>query len=224
MHWVQNEQPVEYHVIQWRNSAFHDHDKLPKRKMLGGVSFDGGGDGGKSENIRQTGVQTAQPSFPHDVDENLFGCGLFEEGAYRDGKMGNSLSSLAGKKETASQGMGRDTLEVGSIQEAMAVCQKMSVEESPDTVKLENAATPAPEEKRSRPAFLLYVRKLGNGIQTFLRGMKQGAGRENAKKQLKKEKSGTRTITKEELAQIQTDRTYLLDSYNKHGERSTLGR
>lgn len=222
MHWIQNEQQVEYHVIQWRNSAFHNHDKLPKRKMLGGVSFDGGG-GGQSGATQQAGVQTAQPSFPRIADENLFGFGIGENGSDGDGKMGGSLNGSAGKI-TGTQGRERDTVEVSGISEAMAVCQSASAGEIPDTVKAETAAMPVPEEKKSRPAFLRYIRKMGSGIRSFLRGTEQKAGRENAGKQPKKEKAGTRTITKEELAQIQTDRTYLLDSYNKYGERSTLGR
>lgn len=224
MHWVQNEQQTVYHVVKWRNSAFHDHDKLPKRKLLGGVSFDGGG-GGRSEAKQQTGVQTAQPSFPRIVDENLFGPGISGDGLSGNGKTGSSLHGAAGKPgEAGAQSKGRDTVEVCSIQEAMAVCQSASAGEIPDAVKAENAAAPVPEEKRSHPAFFQYIRKMRNGIQTLLRGMEQKAGRENARKQPKKEKTGTRAVTKEEFAQMQTDRAYLLDSYNKHGERSTLGR
>lgn len=224
MHWIQNEQQVEYHVIQWRNSAFHNHDKLPKRKLLGGVSFDGGG-GGKGETTQQTGVQNAQPSFPRINDENLFGFGIAENGSDWDGKMGGRLNGTEGKKaEMVMQGKSRDTLEVVGIQEAAAVCQSASVEEGSDTAKLENAAAPMPEKKPNRLSFLQSVQKFRNGIQTFLRGMEQKAGKENAGKQPKKEKPGTRNVTKEELAQIQQDRTYLLDSYNKYGERSTLGR
>lgn len=224
MHWIQDEQQITYHVIRWRNSAFHNHDNLPKRKLLGGVSFDGGS-GGRSEATQQTGVQTAQPSFPHIVDENLFGPGIVGDGSGGNGKIGSSLHGAERKPAgPGAQGRGRDTVEVGSIQEAMAVCQSASAGEIPDAAKAEYAAAPVPEEKRSRPAFLQYIRKMGNGIQTFFRGMEQKAGRENARKQPKKEKTGTRAVTKEELAQMQADRAYLLDSYNKHGERSTLGR
>ncbi|MDE5933145.1 MAG: hypothetical protein K2H40_11810, partial [Lachnospiraceae bacterium] len=175
MHWIQNEQQIEYHVVQWRNSAFHNHDKLPERKLLGGVSFDGGG-GGKGSATRQTGVQTAQPSFPHIVDENLFGLGIMEGALGRDGKEGSSPNDSVGKKtESAVQGKGRDTVEVGNIAETMAVCQSVSAGEIADTVKAENV--PVPEEKRPRPAFFQYIRKFRNGIQTFLRGMEQKAGR-----------------------------------------------
>ncbi len=52
MHWIQQEKPVEYHVVRWENSAFHNHDKRPERKMLGGVSFDGGAGGGKRRHSR----------------------------------------------------------------------------------------------------------------------------------------------------------------------------
>ncbi len=54
--------------------------------------------------------------------------------------------------------------------------------------------------------------------------MEQKAGQRNGRKPTKKNTEGTRAAAKEEFDQIEADKSYLLDSYNKYGERSTLGR
>ncbi|MBD5454065.1 MAG: hypothetical protein HDR30_07115, partial [Lachnospiraceae bacterium] len=54
-------------------------------------------------------------------------------------------------------------------------------------------------------------------------GMEQKAGKENRQQPKKKKVTGTRAVTKEEVYEIKVNTAYLLDSYNKHGERSTLG-
>lgn len=237
MHWVQGEKPVEYHVVRWDNSAFHNHDKLTKRKMLGGVSFDGGAGGGKSANMKQTGVQMAQPSFSHTADEGAFGSGLAEMGLYgggkdglpgdRNGKAEGILRVSGNQAEADSPDVrgSRDTLEIRTVPEAA------DVKSAPEAIEMKTAletaaagqAVSVPEEKRRRPALLQSFRKMGKGIQAFLKGMEQKAGQKHHKKAPKKNPEGTR-LTKEEFDRIQTDKSYLLDSYNKYGERSTLGR
>lgn len=197
MHWVQEEKPVEYHVVRWENSAFHNHDKRPERKMLGGVSFDGGAGGGKSANIQQTGVQTAQPSFSHPADGGWFGNGIGESGK-------SGAHGVRG---------GRDTVKIRTVPKLAAA----------DNVLEAARISVMPEEKRSRP-FIRTLRKMGSGIQAFLREMEQKAGQRKDRKCPKKKAEGTRTAAKEEFDRIEEDKSYLLDSYNKYGERSTLGR
>ncbi len=218
MHWIQEEKPVEYHVVRWDNSAFHNHDRRPGRKMLGGVSFDGGG-GGKNANIQQTGVQAAQPSFSHTMEEGWPGGGLAKEGlrgledslhGERKGKGANVLRAAAGSRVRTVQGtpaaLKPDAGNAGNMAGAEAV--PMSV----------------PEEGRKRFAILKSARKLGSRVQTFLQGMQQRAGREHSGKSPDKEETGRKSVTKEEFEQMRTEQSYLLDSYNKYGERSTLGK
>lgn len=216
MHWIQGEKPVEYHVVRWDNSAFHNHDRRPERKMLGGVSFDGGG--GKGADIKQTGVQTAQPSFSHTIEEGWFGNGMAE------------MSANQGKTNLCKPRDSRDTLEIRTAPELTNV--KVQAEEAEMKAALEAASAgqpipiqpiPIQEEKRNR-AILRTLRKAGKGIQTFLREMEQRAGQRKRRKAPKKNNEGTRAAAKDEPEQIQADKSYLLDSYNKNGERSTLGR
>lgn len=252
MHWVQGEKPVEYHVVRWENSAFHNHDKRPERKMLGGVSFDGGAGGGKSMNTQQTGVQTAQPSFSHTIDEGWFGNGMGEAGLYGDGKEGlsgerndktesgraendkskNDMRVSGNRTETDAHGVrdNRDTLEIRTVPELAEnkVMQELTAditmtEAEAAASAVEAVSSPAvPEEKRRRPFGRMFDR-MKSGIQDILREMEQRAGQKNNRKSSKKNGEGTRAVTKEEFDRIKTDKSYLLDSYNKYGERSTLG-
>ncbi len=235
MHWIQGEKPVEYHVVRWDNSTFHNHDKRPGRKMLGGVSFDGGGGGGNRANTQQTGVQMAQPSFSHTVEEEWFGNSMAETGLYgggsaKDGLRRNGrteegpgtlkkqITAVSGKRNM------RDTMEIRTAPEIAD--NKITPESAEMKNALEAAAggqAAVPEEKRSR-AVLRLIRKAGNGIQAFLRGMEQKAGQKNHRKPAKKHEEGTRTAEREIFDRMPAEQSYLLDSYNKYGERSTLGR
>ncbi len=80
-----------------------------------------------------------------------------------------------------------------------------------------------PDRKQPVLDYKKYIGKNRNGVQTFLKGMEQKAGKENRQQPKKKKMTGTRAVTKEEVYEIKVNTAYLLDSYNKHGERSTLG-
>lgn len=183
---------------------------MPKRKLLGGVSFDGGaGGGGKQAAPAQTGVQTAQPSFS-DVSEYGFGIGQ------------NVTSNSVGKGVTGGQrtdGKGaRDTV---SIRETSVT----SLRETTDTDKIASVIVPAPQEESRRFDFKLkkYVRKMQSGIRTFLEQMGQRTNTGSGRRHRKKEENGTRMV-REESAFTAAETDYLLDSYNRRGERSTLGK
>lgn len=175
-------------------------------------------------NTQQTGVQTAQPSFSHTIDEGWFGNGIGEAGLYGDGKDGlsgekngraESVPRIFGNRaETDAYGIraNRDTLEIRTAPE---LAESKAAPELADN-------QPIPEEKRRR-SFGRMLNKMKNGIQAFLREMEQRAGEKNSRKFSKKSGGGTRAVTKEEFDRIKTDKSYLLDSYNKYGERSTLG-
>ena len=66
--------------------------------------------------------------------------------------------------------------------------------------------------------------KLGQGIRAMFGKNTEDTGKQNRQKPKKKLTSGTRPVTKEDVYDIQVNSSYLLDSYNKNGERSTLGK
>lgn len=224
MHWIQDEQPIEYHVVRWENSAFHNHDKVNKRKLLGGVSFDGGGaGGGGTGNASQgMGVQSLQSSF-------LDGYGL----GIGSGPAGLTDGRQAERGAQDGDRSGKDTVSIRSVQDVnktaedagiIAAAQLISVEEPSAMSKTVSHAEP--ERKRHRRGFdyRKYLRKMQNGIQTFLQSMRQRSGKEQDKRTAKKPIKGTRPVTREDVYEIQMNTAYLLDSYNKYGERSTLGK
>ncbi|MCH5257700.1 MAG: hypothetical protein J1D87_10420 [Lachnospiraceae bacterium] len=238
MRLMQDEQPIEYHVIQWRNSAFHNHAVLGKRKMLGGVSFDGGaisggGQGGKS--ITHAGVNESQPPFSHISEENaVFGrIGSFGAG------LGNSVhkSTADNEKVTKTQYV-KESIDIGKnkdkdIEENTYITGSKYLKEESLYDKLagvlnitgEGSFSEEIADKDGRIRFIRGVAlKLGKGIGAFLRKDAQNSEMQSRQKPKKKITNGTRPVTKEDVYDIQVNSSYLLESYNRNGERSTLGK
>lgn len=226
MHWIQNERPIEYHVVRWNNSAFHNHDKTDQRKLLGGVSFGGGGAGG-NETGNTTGVQNLQPSYSH-VN------GLELGGTAEAGMTGNILGngkSGGGLQEAA--GSGKDTVSLGRVQGEQIPAHEAGMTAAAGTLFAaeadgENKISDVieSEQKKSKRSidYRKYMHKMQNGVQAFLQGMRSKAGKERREQPKKKQNSATGHVTKEDVYEVQINTAYLLDSYNKYGERSTLGK
>lgn len=230
MRLMQDEKPIEYHVIEWRNSAFHNHDISVKRKMLGGVSFDGGAISGGSKsgnNITQAGVHEAQPPFSHMYEGNaVINAGRTGLGSAK-GKAGTkagteTLNVKESKEHNVDDSTGTNILNdiiTGVINMAGDNVAAYSLADGHDSA----IDTVSIKSRR-----LLYLKcitfKLGRGIRSLLKKNTGDTGKQNRQKPKKKYTSGTRPVTKEDVYEIQVNSSYLLESYNKNGERSTLGR
>lgn len=101
--------------------------------------------------------------------------------------------------------------------------KKETLSDADRAVNAANAGQPEVRHKY-RLDYKKYIGKMQNSIQAFLKGMEQRAGKEGRQQSKKKEMPGTRTVTKEDVYEIQINTAYLLDSYNKYGERSVLGK
>lgn len=238
---MQDEAPIGYHVIKWRNSEFHNHDTVRKRKMLGGVSFDGGaaaGSGRNERNMTRAGVQEAQPSFPNTYNESV----SLSEIALSLGKSGGKTGAEAEKANES-----RDVGKAGETKDKISDNEKeqggnhgsvaaLSLWNNiiADVINTANAAINSPSDtsaNNSRWKYSKYLQsvkatayKFGKGIRTMLRKNEQDGGRRNGQQAKKKLISGTRAVTREDVYEIQVNSSYLLESYNKNGERSTLGK
>ena len=191
--------------------AFHHHDVWPKEKKLWGVTFDfGGGSAAKERHTTlQAGEQKSQPPFS-DINLTGLGNGVDGHGTAGRGTSGNVIKGT-GKTAVKSAGHQKDTVSISGMQ---------------NQNKEDTAAEIMAIVQSARKPVLVYKKYMGkirSGIQTFLKGMEQKAGKENRQQPKKKKITGTRAVTKEEVYEIQINTAYLLDSYNKHGERSTLG-
>ena len=238
MRLMQDEQPIEHHLT-WRNSAFHKHDHgtVDKRKMLGGVSFDGGaalGNNKSRSSTTQAGVQEAQPPLTDKYNENLslseMGLGLGRSKGKADkagqkesdGKAVNDAKAV--KNTTAVKNVAADIKDETTINENAAVYNIASVADN-FLDKIITNITGSDNLKVGRSSFLRGLTlKLGKGIRTLLERSGQDSKRQSEHRPKKKLSSGTRPVTKEEVYEIQINSSYLLESYNKNGERSTLGK
>lgn len=226
MRHIQTEEPVQYHVIQWRNSAFHNHGIVKNRKLLGGVYLDGGGAGtgsGKGKSISQTGVQTAQPSFPDGYIVNDLGVGIGTGG--KESQNGKSESvKISRDIKIADCSKTTTVINTVTVSEMLAVQQLMPTVHDDETNKITSVDNQEqPDNKRG-----LTIRKYMAGLRKFMQNLMKGMGNKtdsrSSQNRKKQDMKGTRAITKEEVYEIQINTSYLLDSYNKYGERSTLGK
>lgn len=244
MRLMQDEQPIEHHLT-WRNSAFHKHDHgaVDKRKMLGGVSFDGGaalGNNKSRSSTTQAGVQEAQPPLTDKYNENL---SLSEMGLDLGRTKGNA--DMASQKEGDGKAVKKTTVIKNVTEVKTATAEKIIAADIKDEAAInENAAvhnivstadnfldkiimniTESDNLKGGRASFIRGLTlKLGKGIHTLLERSGQDSKGQSEQKPKKKLSSGTRPVTKEDVYEIQINSSYLLESYNKNGERSTLGK
>ena len=208
MNLLQDSIRPEHHVMK---CAFHHHDAGPKGKKLWGVSFDFGGSAAKERHTAsQAGEQKSQPPFS-DINFTGIGNGIDRHGAAGSGMSGNVIKG-AGKAAVKATGYQKDTVSISGTQN-----------QNKADAAAETLVIMLPDRKQPVLDYKKYISKIQNGIQTFLKGMEQKAGKENRQQPKKKKLTGTRAVTKEEVYEIKVNTAYLLDSYNKHGERSTLG-
>lgn len=198
----------EHHVM---NCIFHNHDEKPNGKLLGGISFDSGAssDGGKKHHtVIQAGGQSVQPPFSNMNMNRVAGFGISASG---QGAAGNKAADGSRDKRGHIEHATKDTLSITTVREDNKIACV--------TENVQQAAS-----HRRRFDYKKYKDKLRNGIHAFLEGMEQKAGKEKKRQSKEKKTTGTRAVTKEEVYEIQINTAYLLDSYNKYGERSTLGK
>ncbi|MBD5520039.1 MAG: hypothetical protein HDR03_02235 [Lachnospiraceae bacterium] len=232
MRLMQDEQPIEHHFT-WRNSAFHrhDHGTVDKRKMLGGVSFDGGaalGNNKSRSSTTQAGVQEAQPPLTDKYNENLslseLGIGLGRTKGTADTASQKESDGKAVKNTTAVKNVAADIKDEAAINENAAVHNIVLAADS-FLDKIVTHITESNNLKVGRSSLLSELTlKLGKGIHTLLTRSGQDGNRQSEHRPKKKLSSGTRPVTKEEVYEVQINSSYLLESYNKNGERSTLGK
>lgn len=213
----------EHHVMK---CIFHHHDAVPKKKMLGGVSFEGGMAGGAgkgSHTVSQADAQIQQPPFS-DIQAAGIGIGADTLTAGR----GTSGKETAGGDKGSANKRQKDTVNIiGTQDKSMTVKTAEDAASEGAVIQLPvSVAVSETLKEQPRPHFdyKKYTGRLKSGIQTLLKGMKQKAGKESGKQPKKKEVTGRKAVTKEEVYEIQINTAYLLDSYNKRGERSMLGK
>lgn len=218
LNWTYKEQYIDYHVLKWPTSHLHPRirtsmDASPELK-------------GKMPGMPEApDAQTKQPEGIGTGVVDSSGSGRWTTGGVgQDGMAQETARDATHDKDGVSlspHGAGRQT----SGQEDVS----------------ESVQTAAAEEMQNMAAYSTAyragqaVRKLGGRIQDTIGRLRDVyerqqrktaalAGSKGSHMQPEKEKRGTRQVSKDEVLAMQAENNYLLDSYDRNGQYSMLGK
>lgn len=215
INWTPKEQLFDYHVLTWKTSHLH-----PKTKV--GVS------GGVELRERAGGVAASTPESAQ--PEGIAPGYGRRDSRYRSGGLGRDGMAQDGDRVSVSAYQsGRQGS--GHVQEAAAVvmpCADVQTQAAMQTAALHNIEDAAHTFSAGRT-----VRKAGGRMKEIIVRLRDMYRRkqEKAAQLMKgnhaaqqKERQGTRRVSREEVLAMQGENHYLLDSYDKNGQYSTLGK
>ena len=213
LNWIQQEKKVaDYHVVTWRMSHFHH--PINKTSLTGQISM-------KPLETPSTASGTLQQQ-PEGIG---FGLADNVRGQYKSGGLGTDGLATDGVKDAVNstvistsrtangtQITGPET--AATVVQAILPAEVYSVVESArqSVLKVQSRIRQSAVKLRS-----VYQKQSG---QTANTQKQKGAPR----RQPKKEQQGTRYVSKDEVLTMQAKNHYLLDSYDKNGQYSTLGK
>ena len=249
VNWVQQEQNTEYHVIQWKNSEFHNHHVRRDRAPEGGmgpfsVAKVVGGSGAASQTLAN--IWTDDRALrPEESKIDGFGYGDI---------LGSNCRTMSGsgKEEVLSTGVKRnDEVTISSegapkpivpihntaISEqmqcvAISAAVRIQSEQILEEVSAETLVSDESVETISgfgqgglRNRLKDSAKRLQEIYQEQKKKLtKMPAGKVKQEEKKDRERTGTRQASKEEMWSMQAENHYLLDSYDKNGNRSILGK
>lgn len=213
LNWIQQEKKVaDYHVLTWPTSHFHR--PLNRTDIPGQVKskpYDA------APAPASTGAQQQAEGIGLGLSDNV-------KGQYKAGGLGTDGLATDGSKDavnskvmsTSKKGQGNQVTgpEASTIMQTILPTEVYSVVESArqSALKVQNRIRQSAVRLRD-----IYQKQSG---QTAHAQKPKNASR----KQPDKEQKGTRRVSKDEVLSMQAENHYLLDSYDKNGQYSTLGK
>lgn len=213
LNWIQQEKKVaDYHVITWHTSHFHH--PLNRTDILGQV---------KSKPYDET---PASASTGAQQQTEGIGLGLsdYAKSQYKAGGLGTDGLAIDGSKDAVnskvtstsrkSQGNQVTGPEAATVIQTILPTEVYSVVESArqSALKVQNRIKQSAVKLRD-----IYQKQSGQTAHTQ-------KPKNASRKQPDKEQKGTRRVSKDEVLSMQAENHYLLDSYDKNGQYSTLGK
>lgn len=218
INWTPKEQLFDYHVLTWKTSHLHPKTKVG---VSGGVEL--------RERAGGAAASTPESAQPEGI---VPGYGR-RDSRYRSGGLGRDGMAQDGDRVAVSvYQSGRQGS--GQMQEAAAVampCADAQTQAAMQTAVLHNHNI---EDAAHTFSAGRTVRKAGGRMKEIIvrlrdmyRRKQEKAARlvkGNRAAQQQKERQGTRRVSREEVLAMQGENHYLLDSYDKNGQYSTLGK
>lgn len=215
INWTPKEQLFDYHVLTWKTSHLHPKTKVG---VSGGVELrerTGGGAASTPESAQPEGIV---PGYGR-CDSRYRSGGPGRDGMAQDGDRVAVSAYQSGRQGS------------GQVQEAAAVampCADVQTQAAMQTAVLHNIQDAAHTFSAGRT-----VRKVGGRMKEIIVRLRDMYRRKQEKAALlmkgnhaaqQKERQGTRRVSREEVLAMQGENHYLLDSYDKNGQYSTLGK
>lgn len=227
LEWVQKEEIIDYHVLKWPTSHLHPRTRI---SVSGGFELkeQAGGAGASGEgSAQQEGIG---PGFAKRSDGSR----------WRSGGLGQDGTAQTGLKDVSSE---RDGLTLSTHRTGLLERQAAGAAQETMSAAVQNAAQTAAAQTLLQEAardtvhmlpFGQTVRRAGGRMREiigrlrdiYLRQQKKTeAFRQQGRASQQREKrQGTRQVSREDLLSMQAENHYLLDSYDRNGQYSTLGK
>lgn len=225
LEWTQKDQMITYHVLKWPTSHLH-----PRTRTSGSADF---------ELKEQAGAAGASDN--RDLLQESIGPGVSERSCnsrWRSGGLGQHGTIQEGLRDAAND---RDGLTLSTHQAGLQVSG--TAQEAASAVVQNNSVQVAASQMIfpdvTRNLVHAYgvehmVRKTGSRIREMIGRLRDNYLRQQKKAephrkqghaaQRQKDRQGTRQASREEVLSMQAENHYLLDSYDKNGQYSTLGK
>lgn len=213
LHWIQQEKKVaDYHVITWPTSHFH-HPRN-RTDIIGQIKSKSDGAAPASSGAQPQTEGIGFGAFDNIHDRTYKSGGLGTDGMVTDGSkdaVNNKVKSAA-RNSRGNQVTGPEA--ASSLIQTILPAEVYSVVSSAGQSALKVQSRIRQNVAKLRD---IYRKQSGQAVNT----QKQ---QNVTRRQPDKEQSGTRRADRDELLITQEKNNYLLDSYDKNGQYSTLGK
>lgn len=216
LNWIQQEQKIaDYHVITWKTSHFHHPRNRTDIVAQAGSKFE----------------MSGGPASPGTQQPEGIGYGVSDPAGdikWRSGGLGTDGMADNGSKEAVHSEI-MDTSNRTKGRHITGASQSVAVEQAAQAVVPEEVYSVLGSARQS-------VQKLHDRVKQgaarlrdlYLKQQKQttqlAIHREAKYKKAQKDQQGTRKCDKEDVLSMQAQNHYLLDSYDKNGQYSMLGK
>lgn len=225
LEWTQKEQFIDYHVLRWPTSHLHPGTR---RSVSDGFEL--------REQAKGAGTAGERASQQEGI-----GLGLADRpksGRWRSGGLGSDGMAYDGLKQAADD---RDGLTLSTHQsgrQATGMMQDVAAIAAQDAVVQAAVSWTASPDAAQSAAHSFAVgqtlHRAGNRMREIIgrlrdiylkqRKKAESPQRQGRSARPQKERQGTRLVSREEVLSMQAENHYLLDSYDKNGQYSTLGK
>lgn len=224
LEWVQKEEIIDYHVLKWPTSHLHPRTRIG---VSGGFELkeQAGGAGASGEgSAQQEGIG---PGFVKRSDGLRWRSG----GLGQDGTAQTGLKDVSPDRDGLTLSIHRTGRQAAGVaQETMFAAVQNAAQTAATQTLLQNAARDTvhmlPLGQTVRRAGGRMREIIGRLRDTYLRQQKKTEAfrQQGRASQQREERQGTRQVSREDLLSMRAENHYLLDSYDRNGQYSTLGK